>query len=349
MPTCQQTMSVTVSGPFTSGPTVVALGDVLPPAGLGAAGPLGRVLRLDLGDLRRRCRASSSTASYFLRSRAFVALGADHQPVLGRQQRAVVVAEDLAGPLVHGPLGELARLVEHADERVAAARPGRRAAAAPTTRGRWPSRRRGRRAAGRPSSGPACSAATSVTSSSPISVSPPTSGGGAIGPPHRVVAAVGRVAPQRVVVAVGLGHVAERVGRRAAVVRRQRVRLGRRRCGPAARSIASSVMPLVRGAAGLAAAPSAPRSSLTEPVFHGLKRGSEPGGDRRHATVNDGSVHWRGRVRRCQCRGDRVDSEGAAHRRAHPRATGWARRTCASSATARWPSSSSTGPRPATP
>ena len=32
------------------------------------------------------------------------------------------------------------------------------------------------------------SAATSATSSTPTKVSPPTSGGGAIGPPHRVVA-----------------------------------------------------------------------------------------------------------------------------------------------------------------
>ena len=52
-----------------------------------------------------------------------------------------------------------------------------------------------------------------MTSSSPISVSPPTRGGGAIGPPHRVAGGVVGIAPQRVVVAVGLGHVAERVDR----------------------------------------------------------------------------------------------------------------------------------------
>ena len=36
MPTCQQTMSVTVRGPFTIGTHLVTFVDVLPPAGFGA-------------------------------------------------------------------------------------------------------------------------------------------------------------------------------------------------------------------------------------------------------------------------------------------------------------------------
>ena len=51
MPACQHTMSVTVSGPFTIGPDLVALVHVFPPAGLGAPRPLSRVLRVDLVDL----------------------------------------------------------------------------------------------------------------------------------------------------------------------------------------------------------------------------------------------------------------------------------------------------------
>ena len=66
---------------------LVALGDVLPPAGLGAARRLARRTAPRSRRSRRRCTASSSTSSYFLRSRAFVALGADHQPVLRRQER----------------------------------------------------------------------------------------------------------------------------------------------------------------------------------------------------------------------------------------------------------------------
>ena len=38
MPACQQMMSVTVSGPLTIGPTVVALAHVLEPPRLGARG-----------------------------------------------------------------------------------------------------------------------------------------------------------------------------------------------------------------------------------------------------------------------------------------------------------------------
>ena len=84
-----------------------------------------------------------------------------------------------------------------------------------------------------------------------------------MGPPQRVVARVGGIAPQRVVVAVGLGHVAERVGGRAPVVRRLRVRLGDADAAPRRRAIA------------LVGDGPAPRSSTTEPVFHGLKRRSE--------------------------------------------------------------------------
>ena len=84
--------------------------------------------------------------------------------------------------------------------------------------------------------------ATSGTSSSPTRESPPTNGGGAIGPPQRVPRGVVLVPPQRVVVAVGLGDVAEGVDAGPQVMRRHRVGLGDADPARAAASIPSSVM-----------------------------------------------------------------------------------------------------------
>ena len=88
-------MSVTVSGPLTIGPTVVALVHVLPPAGLGAPGLLAPRTGPRSRRSPRRCRAPISTSSYFFCSRALVALGADHEPVLAGQDVALVVPEHL--------------------------------------------------------------------------------------------------------------------------------------------------------------------------------------------------------------------------------------------------------------
>ena len=151
MPTCQQIMSVTVSGPFTIGPTSSPSCDVLPPARLGAARRLARVLRLDRGDLRRRCTARSRwrrTSCARAPSSRSVRIMSRYWPDSSGPSSS---RNTWRRPLVDGPLGELARLVEHADERVAAARPGGRVAAAPTTRGRSRRRTRARRAADRPS------------------------------------------------------------------------------------------------------------------------------------------------------------------------------------------------------
>ena len=129
MPTCQQTMSVTVSGPFTIGPTVSPSATSSHQRGSAPRGPsdaywasISAICVVGVG--------RELDVVVLLALPGLGALGADHEAVLRRQERAVLVAEDLAGPLVHGPLGELARLVEHADQGVApadaVARPQRR-------------------------------------------------------------------------------------------------------------------------------------------------------------------------------------------------------------------------------
>ena len=107
----------------------------------------------------------------------------DHQPVLARQHRAVVVAEHVRRPFVHRPLGELRRLVEHRHQRVAAPDPvlGPQRCP-PLPRGRQYNACTPRN--GSPFISSRLSSGTAVTSSSPISESPPTSAGGATGPPH---------------------------------------------------------------------------------------------------------------------------------------------------------------------
>ena len=124
------------------------------------------------------------------------------------------------------------RLVVHPDQGVAAGHPHRRAAVGSTTPGRTRSSRRGRPSAGRPSGAVSVSGSSSTTSFSPMRVSPPFMFGEAIGPPHTVVRAVGRIAPQRVVVAEGLGHVPERIGPWFEIPRRLRMGHGDADAGP---------------------------------------------------------------------------------------------------------------------
>ena len=66
---------------------------------------------------------SISIASLALRS-APSPLGADHEAVLAGEHRPADGAEDLTEPLVDGGAGELALLLDHPDERVAARHPG---------------------------------------------------------------------------------------------------------------------------------------------------------------------------------------------------------------------------------
>ena len=191
-PTCQHTMSVTVSGPFTIGPTSSPSVDVLPPPGLGAARALAGVLGVDLGDLLvgvgrelDRRRSSSARAPSTARCGSSAGTGPTGScPSSSRNTWAV-----------HSWMARPAKSLSLSSTPTSALRrcdPMTRAAAAPTTRARWRSRRRARRAAGRPSSGRGAPARPRSTSSSPIRVSPPTRTGGAIGPSHRVACAVRR-------------------------------------------------------------------------------------------------------------------------------------------------------------
>ena len=205
---------------------LVALLDVLPPAGFGAARPLRRRTAPRSRRSRRRCTDASSTASYFLRSRAFSRSVRTIRRYWPDEQRA----GRRRGTPARSTRGSPARRTRSACRARRRARCGETSGAAgtaaPTTRVRWRRRTRARRASGSPFIRSRCSAATSVTSSSPISVSPPTSTGDAIGILPPGLGAVRRVAPQRVVVAVGDRDVAEGVVRRLRVERRHRVRLG---------------------------------------------------------------------------------------------------------------------------
>ncbi len=225
MPTCQQIMSVTVSGPFTSGPisspsSTSSHQRVFAPRGASRAYCSSIAASVVLRVRRLLERAPPSCAPAPSCARCGPCSGTD-RTAAGRRRCGTPGRSTRGLPARRTPTACRAR------------RPGRSAAtyacsaaAAPTTPGRSRRRTRGRRAAGHPSSGRGARRATSATSSSPISVSPPTIGGGAIGAPHRVVAPYVGIAAERVVVAVGLRDVTERVGVGAQVVRRARVGLG---------------------------------------------------------------------------------------------------------------------------
>ena len=159
----------------------VALRDVLPPTRLGATRTSAAYWPIDLGRARSAVYGSITTRRTSCAPR-LRALGADHEPVLPGEHEPASSRKTCAGPLVDRALGELARLVEHADESVATTHPPSRRERRPPLRELDQRRRRAHRAAGRPSAAPRCSASSRSTSSSPISVSPPTSAGGAIEP-----------------------------------------------------------------------------------------------------------------------------------------------------------------------
>ena len=152
-PTCQHTMSVTVSGPFTIGPTASPSSTSSQKRGSAPRRPLGGVRGVDRRRSPRRCSGSSSMASYFFFSRAFLRSVRIMRRYWPRQHRAVVVAEHVRRPLVHRPPGELAGLVEHRHQGVAAPDPVVGPQRRPPLPRRSPSRTRARPAAGRPSSG----------------------------------------------------------------------------------------------------------------------------------------------------------------------------------------------------
>ena len=92
---------------------LVALLDVLPPAGLGAAAAValaGDGL-LDGLDLLVGVRLDLDRVVGLALSR-LLALGADHEAVLAGEHRSAGGAEDLAEPLVDGGAGELALLLD---------------------------------------------------------------------------------------------------------------------------------------------------------------------------------------------------------------------------------------------
>ncbi len=119
-PACQQTMSVTVIGPFTMGPTVSPTATSSHHRVSAPRGPSAGVLRLDRVDLVVGVGTQLQRV-VLLAGAGLRALGADHEPVLRRERGAVDLAEHLGHPFVDGTPGELARLLQHADKRVAPA------------------------------------------------------------------------------------------------------------------------------------------------------------------------------------------------------------------------------------
>lgn len=95
----------------------VAHSDVLPPPGLTAPGAFAGVLRLDRVDLVVGVRPQLQRV-VLLAGAGLGPLGADHEPILRRERGAVDLAEHLGHPLVDGAPGELARLLQHAHQRV---------------------------------------------------------------------------------------------------------------------------------------------------------------------------------------------------------------------------------------
>ena len=238
MPTCQHTMSVTVSGPFTIGPTMSPSLTSSHHRGSPPRDCSDCVLLLDHVDFVVGIGGEFDRV-VLLAFACLLAFGADHQSVL-RGQKVVVVAEDLARPFVNGPLCELARLVEHTDKGVSAVD------ASTCTQWRPPF---------------ACTCRVErMDATQWIALHEVALVLGDLGDfvltdqrvtadqrrgcdrttPHGCRGIVG-IAPQRVVVPVRLGDVAEGVDGRHEVVRRHRMWL-RHANASANRSMASSVM-----------------------------------------------------------------------------------------------------------
>ena len=176
MPTCQQTMSVTRSGPFTSGPT---------------SSPSSTSSQQRGSPPRRRPRSAADTAS--ISAICVVGVRLDHgrvvlarasRPSCGRCGSSAGTARTSTSSgsrvaktsAVHSWIARSAKslpLVVHADERVAADDPPARPQRRPPLPRSCRSRRRARPRMGSPRISACTSSASSVTSSSPMSVSPP--------------------------------------------------------------------------------------------------------------------------------------------------------------------------------
>ena len=132
---------------------LVALVDVLPPPRLGAAAARSPRTAASISAICSSVYGVELDGVVLLLLPGLLALGADHQPVLARQHRAVVVAEHLAPSTRARPARRTRSACRAPPPARCAGTRGDRVAAAPTTRARSPSRTRARRAAGRPSSG----------------------------------------------------------------------------------------------------------------------------------------------------------------------------------------------------
>src|SRR2546429_1459383 len=112
MPTCQHTMSVTRSGPLTSGP-ISSPFSTSPPARLRApaASRLRRVVFVDPPELVVGVRIDRRLV-VLAALLGLPALGADHEAVLGPEHLAGG-GERLGGPLVHRAQGERTSPVLH--------------------------------------------------------------------------------------------------------------------------------------------------------------------------------------------------------------------------------------------
>ena len=226
MPTCQQIMSVTVSGPFTSGPTSSPSSTSSHQRG---SAPRGRSAAYCAS---MAASSSSVVATPARRRRTSGAPGPSVRSVrtMSRYWAAssgpVDLAEHLARPLVHRPPGELAGLVEHGHQGVAASHPAQRAQRRPPL----PGRRRvegvhaPQRVALQQRPGVVVEVGHLVLAHERVAAHQRRRGDR---PLPTASWRVGRVAPQRVVVAVGLGHVTEGVGGGQGVVGRHGVGLGR--------------------------------------------------------------------------------------------------------------------------
>ena len=207
---------------------LVALLDVLPPTRLGTApaSDLVGVRGVDARRSRRRCTAGSRSSSYL----RFSPVDRRSVRIMSRYCMFSATSGFRAAntSAVHSCTARSANslpLVVHARRARCDGRRPCPAAAAPTTRGSCRRRRRARHRAGRPSAAPGVSGVERrdlVLADERVAA---VEGRRRDRPaPHAGAGVVG-IAPQRVVVAVGLGDVAERVLVRGPVVRRLRMRL----------------------------------------------------------------------------------------------------------------------------
>ncbi len=211
---------------------LVALLDVLPPPRLAPRGAPAAYCASIAASASSVYGSTTARSSYFLSVAGLAALGADHEPVL-RRRAARPSSSGTPAPSTRAPPDPRTRSALSSTPTRALRRHTRRSgAAAPTTPGRSPRRTRARRAAGRPCSSSRCSGGDLghlVLADQRVAADERRRGDRPAPPGRR---AVRRVAPQRVVVAVGL---ARRGGTRpcpAQVVRRLRVGLGEPDAGP---------------------------------------------------------------------------------------------------------------------